>query len=116
MREERLVEILLTESNCIGIGEIFRDLGKGLIVLDQIAFAAQIVTDEVGDELGKSLTVAQDFRFQRFRKDGVGDNQCQNRWHPAGQEDRDNNVEALKTIKFQPDPLVSQLHTAGARR
>ena len=62
------------------------------------------------------LTVAQDFRFQRFRKDGVGDNQCQNRWHPAGQEDRDNNVEALKTIKFQPDPLVSQLHTAGARR
>ena len=75
MRKERLVEPLLAKPNRVRIGQIFRDLRQGLIVLDQITFAAEIVADQVSHQLHESLAVAQDFRFQRSRQDRVGNNQ-----------------------------------------
>jgi hypothetical protein len=71
MGEERLIDPLLPRRR-IWIGQIFCDLWQRLVILYDGAFAAEVVPNEVSDELHESLPVAQDFRFERLGKDRVG--------------------------------------------
>src|ERR1700730_4451047 len=89
-----------------------RDVRKRLIIIDDAFSSAEIVTDESADQLHKRLPVSQNARFQHLGKKSVGKPNRENGRHPAGQKDRDNNVEALEPVVPAFLQEVSQWHTA----
>ena len=90
-----------------------RDVGKSLIIIDDAFRAAEIVTDEAADQLDECLPVPQNARFQHLGEKGIRKPNRENGRHPTGQEDRDNNVEALEPVVPAFLHKVSKWHTAG---
>ena len=80
----------------------FCDVGLGLIIFDDSASPAKIIAHQMPDQLHKGLAIAQDLRFQGVGQNRVGNNQHQDRRHPPGEQNGDDDVEALKaaTLSF----------------
>ena len=78
------------------------DVGLGLVILDHAAGAAQIVADEMGDELDEGLPVVEDFRFERVSQNRIGNDQHQNGGDPAGEQDGDDDV-----VTFEPVAIAA---------
>src|SRR6516162_8803740 len=75
-----------------------RSVGKRLIVFDDRLGSAEIVTDEMADQLHKRLAISQNVRFQHFGQKSVGKPDRENGRHPTGQQNRDDDVETLEAI------------------
>ena len=82
----------------IGAGQHLGDVGLGLVILDHAAGAAEIVADEMGDELDEGLPVVKDFRFERVGQNRIGNDQHQNGGDPAGEQDGDDDVVTLEAV------------------
>src|ERR1700693_6198280 len=90
-----------------------RDVRKRLIIIDDAFSSAEVVTDESADQLHKCLPVSQNARFQHLGEKSVGKPNRENGRHPAGQKNRDNDVETLESIVPGFLPVVSQWDPAG---
>jgi len=97
MREKGVPQPFLSEWFRRGTGQNFAESGLCLIIFDDAAGSPKIIADRVRDQLDESLTIAQNFRFKGVRKDGIGNDQRQDRWHPSCQKNGDDDVEALVT-------------------
>src|ERR1700732_3176208 len=90
-----------------------RDLGQGLIIIDDAAGPAKIVADQAGDELDESLPVPQNAGLECAAEDGVRDDQREDGRNPAGQQNRDDDVESFEPITAALLQEISQRHIAG---
>src|SRR2546423_287855 len=102
MRIKSLGEPLLSAIRCRRAAEDFRDVGLGLVIFDDATGVAEIVADQVRDQLHKDLAVVEDFAFERVGQDRVGNDQHEDGGEPAREENRDDDVVARKPVAVPP--------------